>query len=528
MAGGKETPRQKMIGLVYLALTALLAMNITNTVLDKFVSINKSLERTIAEDRTKNDLTVAAISTAVSESGNRAADVAVLEKSRRVRTETEAVVRELNELKETFITETGGLDENGEVKGKTNTNIVADYMINKGNGEILKERLNNYVDFLRQESGLGERITYFALDGSEDPLYQNDPNQKQKDFAELKFLMTPTVAGIADVSQLTTEVLNREAIVLDELRRSVGASDLRFDNILPMVRADAKYVAAGTKYEAELFLSASLSSVAPEMTINGNPIPVENGVGKIEFTAAGGGYDANDVARRTFTGEIKLPTPGGGDTTFTREYEYFVIKPVVQILSATVSQLYLNAGNELNIQVPALGAAYDPSFTAQGAAIVNGPQRGLVTVVPNSAEVTLNIASGGTPIESRKFQVSRIPLPTLAVGVNGRPANLREGMPAAGVREVAVNAIAEENFKNFLPNDAQYRVVSFKLLLGRGQRILQERVYNSERANVSDFIGQAQPGDRIVIEEVKVQRRNFRGDIENVNMPATFISIPLN
>src|SRR5690606_34775733 len=155
-AGGKETPRQRMIGLVYLALTALLAMNITNTVLDKFVFINKSLERTIAEDRTKNDLTVAAISSAVSESGNRAADVAVLEKSRRVRIETEAVVREMNELKETFIEITGGLDEYGEAQGKTNTDRVADHMINKGNGEILQNRLNSYVDFLRQESGLGE------------------------------------------------------------------------------------------------------------------------------------------------------------------------------------------------------------------------------------------------------------------------------------------------------------------------------------------------------------------------------------
>ena len=44
MAGGKETPRQKMIGMMYLVLTALLALNVSTTVLDKFAFINKSLE----------------------------------------------------------------------------------------------------------------------------------------------------------------------------------------------------------------------------------------------------------------------------------------------------------------------------------------------------------------------------------------------------------------------------------------------------------------------------------------------------
>ena len=36
MAGGKETPRQKMIGMMYLVLTALLALQVSNAVLEKF------------------------------------------------------------------------------------------------------------------------------------------------------------------------------------------------------------------------------------------------------------------------------------------------------------------------------------------------------------------------------------------------------------------------------------------------------------------------------------------------------------
>jgi gliding motility-associated protein GldM len=46
MSGGKETPRQKMIGMMYLVLTALLAMNVSKSILDAFVIVNEGLERT--------------------------------------------------------------------------------------------------------------------------------------------------------------------------------------------------------------------------------------------------------------------------------------------------------------------------------------------------------------------------------------------------------------------------------------------------------------------------------------------------
>jgi hypothetical protein len=43
MAGGKETPRQKMIGMMYMVLTALLALNVSNSVLEKFAIIDDTL-----------------------------------------------------------------------------------------------------------------------------------------------------------------------------------------------------------------------------------------------------------------------------------------------------------------------------------------------------------------------------------------------------------------------------------------------------------------------------------------------------
>ena len=44
MAGGKETPRQKMIGMMYLVLTALLALNVSKSILNAFINIEKNIQ----------------------------------------------------------------------------------------------------------------------------------------------------------------------------------------------------------------------------------------------------------------------------------------------------------------------------------------------------------------------------------------------------------------------------------------------------------------------------------------------------
>ena len=56
--GGKETPRQKMIGMMYLVLTALLAMNVSKDILMTFVIVNESLERSNASFTKNNEKTM--------------------------------------------------------------------------------------------------------------------------------------------------------------------------------------------------------------------------------------------------------------------------------------------------------------------------------------------------------------------------------------------------------------------------------------------------------------------------------------
>ena len=159
--------------------------------------------------------------------------------------------------------------------------------------------MNEYAQFLSKVTG--NQYAPLALDASEHPAFKNNPSQKRKNFSELYFANTPMSASLATITQMQTEVVNYETQALDALARKVGAADLKFDNIIAMVRPESKIVAAGTKYQAEMFIAASSSAVTPTMKLNGSSIPVENGMGKVEFVAKADSYDKEGLSKKTYT-----------------------------------------------------------------------------------------------------------------------------------------------------------------------------------------------------------------------------------
>ena len=71
MAGGKETPRQKMIGLMYLVLTAMLALNVSKQILQGYLSVNESLDKSKRNVNENNRRITSAFEATIN--GNKAA-----------------------------------------------------------------------------------------------------------------------------------------------------------------------------------------------------------------------------------------------------------------------------------------------------------------------------------------------------------------------------------------------------------------------------------------------------------------------
>ena len=246
-------------------------------------------------------------------------------------------------------------------------------MIDKKNkwGKEFENTLNDYVKQLNALTG--ETFAPLAKAPKDIPVFASDPDHVRKDFLTFTFENTPAIAALASVSQIQTELLEYESVALRKLAEKAGAARVSFENIIPMVRPKSSIVAAGAPYEADMFISASSSALSPEMTYNGKPIPVEvdgpTGIkmGRLKFTAAGGNYDAQGLSKQTFKAEIKL-----NDEVYDQTIEYFVAKPVIRVTTGTAPTLYMGCGNNVNIEVPALGTNYNPNFSATGGEIQKG------------------------------------------------------------------------------------------------------------------------------------------------------------
>ena len=89
MAGGKETPRQRMIGMMYLVLTALLALQVSNQILQKFVLLNEGMERTSKNYSGKNQFLIEQMQITVDSTGKKEQDVKLLTAAKEIHKSTQ-------------------------------------------------------------------------------------------------------------------------------------------------------------------------------------------------------------------------------------------------------------------------------------------------------------------------------------------------------------------------------------------------------------------------------------------------------
>ncbi|OFY66683.1 MAG: hypothetical protein A3H98_00025 [Bacteroidetes bacterium RIFCSPLOWO2_02_FULL_36_8] len=515
MSGGKETLRQKMIGMMYLVLTALLALQVSTNILDKFESIDKSLSESALARKTQNEKQLAVITSVVNKDRRKQA-FAVLDMANKVRSDAKKLCERIEEIKEKAIKASGGREGGKIVNTKDEMESLAIIMgpgeSKKGEAYSLQKELNEYA---KKMSTYIPKVKFepMAVDS-------RDEGGNKADWVFNNFNAAPIVASLCIFSKLQNDVLNMEGTVLIQLASLIGAGDISFDQVKAQVTPEQSILAAGTKYKARLFIAASSSSIKPTMKLNGSPINVDaEGYGQIEFTAQGGTYDKDGKIEKSWTGSISIPKKEGGDTVYAVTQKYTVVKPVIQIQSASVSALYLNCGNKLSVQVPALGDTYSPSFSVTGGDAIPGQKTGEVTIVPTSALVKLDVKSSGNYIGTEEFKVRGIPLPTISVLCGGsRPCNEKEGEKDCP-RSLVIKAIPDESFKNFLPEDARYKVSDYNITLARGKRPVAGPInFESDNANLTQLASQARSGDRLIVEIKGVTRRNFRNVNDKVNM----------
>jgi gliding motility-associated protein GldM len=409
-------------------------------------------------------------------------------------------------------------------------------MITQGRGKEIQGRLNKYAALLREVTEKGDNeFPNIARDAKEYDEFKDDPAQKLKPFADLFFESTPTGAGLSSISQLESEVLQYETKALKFLGEQVGIKDVNFDQVFPLIRPESNVVAVGGKYSAEMFIAGSSSAFTPQMAVDGKDIPVDtmdiNGMyvkyGKVEFNVSGGGeaVAGTRFRKKSFKAAITL-----NDSTYEQDVEYFTVNPVMQISSRALSALWRNCANELSVQVPELGNAYNPVINVTNADKVAGQGRGNITVIPTSnRRVVLTVINSGLTIGSQDFRVKEIPLPTYSFKMGNQELDLEKGIKANAIRgSLSIEAIAEDNFKSDVPNDARYRVGDVDVYLKSGS---DARVTTSEKSGdvrLRDIQGAGpRNGEFLVIKINRVERINYKGERERVSTRGAIYTIPI-
>jgi|APTNR8051073442_1049403.scaffolds.fasta_scaffold00001_631 gliding motility-associated protein GldM len=529
MAGGKETPRQKMIGMMYLVLTALLALQVSSAVLEKFAIINETLLTTVSTSTGKNSEQLKSIVEDGSKSSNPKVKRAV-ENAVKVREITTSTLAYMDDVKKAMMAEAGAEKIDGKLINDHSSKVAVMMIDPKStHGKGFETKLKDFEKQLNELTGGKVKFESLTKAPKDIPLFASDDDHVRKDFLTFTFENTPAIAALASVTQVQTEILENESLALDYLAAEAGASVVKFDRVVPMVRAVSNTVAAGAPYEADLFMAASSSALSPTMTVDGKPLKVEDDIsglkmGRVKFTASGGGYDAKGIAKRTLVAKITLP-----DTTYTQNIEYFVAKPVIRVTTGTAPTLYMGCGNDVNIEVPALGTSYNPTFSATGAEIIKGANIGRVIIIPSQRKVVVNVSNAGTNLGSEPFDVKNVPRPRIvAKDNNGRDIDLKNGIKAGAVSGLRINAQADENFKAEVPKDANFRIRNMSVILARGTARVQEMTLTSELVDLSAWRAQMRPGDRIVIEPKNVVRMTFKGGTEQIVVSGQdIVTIPI-
>lgn len=508
MASGVLTPRQKMINMMYLVLTALLALNVSAEILKAFHLVEVSLDKSTTNIDSKNAMVMKAIEKYHAEFPNDVNGNSVYEKSKKARQIAGEAVKYIEEIKQVVIAGADGRKEDTNSDGKIEDEEVAkaddienhaNLMINNKKGEELKKKINETRDqllaLLPKDKVGGVNSDLITLDFKEEG--------ENKKWESVMFEHTPAAAVVTLLAKFQGDVRNTEAQVLDILRASISESDFTFDKLEPkVIPNNGTYITLGSEYSADIFVAASSSKQEASISVNGANVPVEEGIGKYKVIATSEG-------EKEYSGVITARKPNGEVTNYPFKATYTALKPMAVISATKMNVVYIGLQNPISVSVPGYSAkevkvSVSPSTAGS---IKQDKQAGtyLLTVNKTAREIAVSasVDKNGktTKMGEQKYRIRVIPDPTPALGTIEQSG----GVAAAQLRSQTVIRAPLKNFAfegvNYIPFEFQFLLIPKK----GGAAIFETARGQQLTANMKNALARAQKGDKIIITQIKVK-----------------------
>ena len=418
-----KEPRQLMINLMYLVLTALLALNVSAEIFNAFRVVDKGLKKSnVALDESNNKIPAEVDKLAKKDEAQlrKYADRAV--PAREVSKEFTDFVQTIID---TMVNETGGYVTDSRtgitsLKGEKNKDVTTRLLVgkdpaaNNGKGAELEKKITEARDKFIQ-----------LIDETDRPEFMNKLSMSidsawtatnKKNWANFNFNHMPLGATLPILNKLQNDAKSTEAAVLNYLMGKVGGEDIKFDKYQVVSAPKKGYIISGEKYEADLYLSASSSNVGTNMTasVNGANVPVIDGVAKYSVTPSG-------VGQKKYTVRFSVINPVTGQTTTSEsEFEYEVGERSVTVSAAKMNVLYKGVENPIEVSAAGISSnQINVSFDGPGTINRNSDGTYGLTLA-NSAKPgtqgTIIVSAAGNAPTRKAFRIKGIPDPIPRIG----------------------------------------------------------------------------------------------------------------
>ena len=490
-------PRQKMINIMYLVLTAILALNVSNEVINAFRVVDKSLITTNSNITASNNNIYQSLADKLKD--QQAAEKAKIWQPRAM--EAKRLSDNMNTYLDSLKLE---LKKAADLKMKFNEatkDSIEDFRADNldastrmfethGEGDRLKVRLDRYKqDMLNIDPSIKAQFQNNFPVSTEVPLSQEG---HKKDFTQTYFHMTPTVAALTMLSKFQNNVKNAESEVVTYCHNQIGAVQVHMDQVGVLVGQNSNYLMPGQELSVTAGVGAYSSSASPTISINGSSVPVSNGQGTFKTTVSGAGEHSISV-NVTFLDENKKLV------TKTETVKYVVGTPGgAAVMLDKMNVFYIGVDNPVSISS---GTGWDKTHVTMAGGTISpvGGTPGKFNVrVSAIGNATITVNADGKA-STYPFRIKRIPDPIIKVG------------PSSGGRIQSVVFKNQQFIRADLENfdfDARFNVVSATVYFagaGFTGGVQTANITGGSLAGISAQLARCLPGTTVIFDNVKVQ-----------------------
>lgn len=467
-----------MINLMYIVLTAMLALNVSSDVLDGFTQVHDGLTRTNTNVGLRNGAIFSQLEALTEQNPDKGAPW--LAKAAALRAHTDSLTGLIDSLKLEIVRQADGKDGDVDnIQSRDDLEAAAVVMLSPGRkrGEELRKKIDGFREHVCTLLPDTLKRNNIAEVLSTDNILRRG-TLVATTWEESRFEQQPVVAAVTLLSKLQNDILYAEGEALTSLLNQVDAGDVRVNELHALVLPQSRLVIRGGKYSANIVLAAVDTTQRPQVYIGGKALGNDRGL--YEITAGTpGSY--------TYEGYLEVPLGDGSSARHPFTSSYTVMEPMATVSATMMNVLYAGIENPVSISVPGV-AMGDISATMSNGSLTRSGDHWIAkpSNVGEDAVISVTATMDGkpVPVAATTFRVRKLPDPTPFIAftnAQGQTEHYKGSKPFAKAMLVAAPGLGAAIDDGLL--DTPFKVLGFQTIMfdGSGNAMAE----NSDGANFS-------------------------------------------